>query len=230
MSEKSWVGQSIARVDAVDKVTGEAQYVADIRLPNTLHMKVLRSTQAHAQIEEVDVRRAERVSGVVAVVTGQGSPYLVGSCIFDQPPMATNKVRFVGEPVAAVIARTADAAHQAMELIRVEYNPLPALLNPTEAMAPQAALLHEKLGQYRHLPGFYPQAGSNIFHHYKLRKGDVCEGFQQADLVVENRFQFPHIAHVQLEPHGAIALWERSGQLKIWTSAQSPFFVRHSLA
>jgi carbon-monoxide dehydrogenase large subunit len=230
MSEKSWVGQSITRVDAVDKVTGEAQYVADIRLPNTLHMKVLRSTQAHAQIEEVDVRRAERVSGVVAVVTGQGCPYLVGSCIFDQSPMATSKVRFVGEPVAAVVARTADAAHQAVELIRVEYNPLPALLNPTEAMAPQAALVHEKLGQYRHLPGFYPQAGSNIFHHYKLRKGDVCEGFQQADLVVENRFQFPHIAHVQLEPHGAIALWERSGQLKIWTSAQSPFFVRHSLA
>lgn len=230
MTENSWVGQSVARVDAVGKVTGAAQYVADIKLPNTLHVKVLRSSEAHAKIVEVDVRRAEKVPDVVAVVTGQGCPYLVGSCIFDQPPMATDKTRFVGEPVAAVIARTLDAALEAVEFIRVQYEPLSAVFDPWEAMNPKAPLLHEKLSQYRYVPSFHPQPGTNIFHHYKLRKGDVVRGFQQADLVVENRFQFPHISHAQLEPHGAIALWERDGQLKVWTSAQSPFFVRHSLA
>ena len=230
MAESSCVGRSVPRVDAVDKVTGAAQYVADISLPHTLHMKILRSTQAHARIVEVDVRRAKKVAGVVAVVTGQGSPYLVGSCIFDQPPLATDKVRFVGEPVAAVIARTQDAALEAVELIQVRYEPFIAVFDPREAMLPEAPLLHEKLDKYRHAPSFHPQPGSNIFHHYKLRKGDLDTGFQQADVVVENQFQFPHISHAQLEPHGAIALWEHDGQLKVWASAQSPFFVRHSLA
>jgi len=230
MAEKSWLGRSIARVDAVDKVTGAAEYVADIRLPNTLHMKVVRSTQAHAHIVKVDTHRAEQVHGVVAVVTGQNCPYLFGSCIFDQPPMATHKVRFVGEPVAAVIGRSRDVALEAMDLIRVKYEPLPAVFDPQQAIAPKAPLLHEGLGQYRYVPSFHPQPGTNIFHHYKLRKGDVNKGLQQADVVVENRYQFPHISHAQLEPHGTIALWERNGQLKIWSSAQSPFFVRHSLA
>lgn len=230
MAKLSCVGRSVHRVDAVDKVTGAAQYVADIRLPNTLHVKVLRSSRAHARIVEVDVRRAKKIPGVVAVITGQGCSYLVGSCIFDQPPLATDKVRFVGEPVAAVIARTQDAALEAVELIQVKYEPLTAVFDPWEAMASEAPLLHEGLERYRHAPSFHPQPGTNIFHHYKLRKGNVEDGFQQADVVVENRFQFPHVSHAQLEPHGAIALWERDGQLKVWTSAQSPFFVRHSLA
>jgi CO/xanthine dehydrogenase Mo-binding subunit len=230
MAEKGWLGRSVPRVDAVDKVTGAAQYVADIRLPNTLHMRVLRSTQAHARLVEVDTRQAEEVPGLVAAITGRGCPYIFGSCIFDQPPMAADKVRFVGEPVAAVIGRSQDAALEAVELIQVKYEPLPAVFDPREAMAPEAPLLHEGLGQYRCAPSFHPRPGSNIFHHYKLRKGNVAKGLQQAELVVENHFQFPHISHAQLEPHGTIALWERNGQLKVWTSAQSPFFVRHSLA
>ncbi len=230
MADRKCVGQSIPRVDAFEKVTGVARYVADIRLPNTLHVNVLRSTEAHARIAAIDTQRAESISGVVAVVTGQVCPYLVGSCIFDQPPMATEKVRYVGEPVAAVVAGSQDAALRAVELIQVDYQGLPAVFDPREAIAPGTPLLHENLSQYRHAPSFHPQPGTNIFHHYRLRKGNPEEGFKNAHLVVENQFQFPHLSHAQLEPHGAIALWERDGRLTVWTSAQSPFFVRHSLA
>jgi CO/xanthine dehydrogenase Mo-binding subunit len=230
MSEPRALGESLSRVDAVEKVTGSAHYVADIRLPNMLHMKVLRSTQAHARIVGLKTGRAERVPGVVAVVTGRDGSVLVGSCIFDQPPMAVDRVRHVGEPVAAVVAKSAQAARAALEHVEVTYDPLPVLLDPRQAMADGAPLIHPDLEHYRHAPSFHPRPGSNIFHHYRLRRGSVEEGFRQADRVVEHRFQFPHLSHAQLEPHGAIALWEGEDRLKIWTSAQSPFFVRNSLA
>ena len=230
MSEPRALGESLSRVDAVEKVTGSARYVADIRLSNMLHMKVLRSTQAHARIVDLTIGRAEQMPEVVAVVTGKEGSALLGSCIFDQPPMAVDRVRHVGEPVAAVIAKTPGDAGAALERIEVTYDPLPVLLDPREAMAEEAPLIHPDLGNYRHAPSYHPRPGSNIFHHYRLRKGSLPEGFRRADRVVENRFQFPHISHAQLEPHGTIALWSGRDRLKIWTSAQSPFFVRHSLA
>jgi len=230
MSEPRAMGESLPRVDAVEKVTGSARYVADLRLPNMLHMKVLRSPHGHARILSLKTGRAERMPGVAAVVTGQEGSVLLGSCIFDQPPMAVDRVRHAGEPVVAVIAAGAGTAGEARERIEVSYDPLPVLLDPRPAMAEDAPLIHPDLGTYRHAGSFHPRPGTNIFHHYKLRRGSVEEGFRRADRVVENHFRFPHISHAQLEPHGAIALWEGTDRLKIWTSAQSPFFVRHSLA
>ena len=130
MSEPRAMGESITRVDAVEKVTGSARYVADLRLPGMLHMKVLRSTQAHARIAGLKTGRAEGLPGVAAVVTGQGEAVLLGSCIYDQPPMARDRVRHAGEPVAAVVAATPGAAQAAAETIEVAYEPLPVLLNP----------------------------------------------------------------------------------------------------
>jgi carbon-monoxide dehydrogenase large subunit len=230
MSEPRAMGESLSRVDAVEKVTGSARYVADIRLPHMLHLKVLRSTQGHARIAELRTAQAEQAPGVAAVVTGRECPILLGSCIFDQPPMAVDRVRHVGEPVAAVVARSEEAAQAAVDLIEVTYDPLPVLLDPQEAMESAAPLLHPDLENYRHAPHFRPRPGTNIFHHYRLRKGAVEEGFRRADQVVEHRFQFPHISHAQLEPHGAIVLWSGHDRLRVWTGAQSPFFVRNSLA
>jgi len=230
MSEPRAMGESLTRVDAVEKVTGSARYVADLRLPHMLHMKVLRSPHGHARIVGLETGPAEKMPGVAAVVTGQGEGILLGSCIFDQPPLAVDRVRYAGEPVAAVLAVTAEAAQEALERIEADYDPLPAVLDPRRAMADDAPLIHPDLETYRHAASFHPRPGTNIFHHYRLRKGSVEEGFRQADEVVENHFSFPHIAHAQLEPHGSIALWEGADRLQIWTSAQSPFFVRHSLA
>ena len=229
MSEPRAMGESLTRVDAVEKATGAARYVADLRLPNMLHLKVLRSPHGHARILSLETGPAEQMPGVT-VVTGQEETVLLGSCIYDQPPMASDRVRYAGEPVAAVVAATAEAARAAVERIEVAYDPLPALLDPRQAMADDAPLIHQDLENYRHAASFHPQPGTNIFHHYRLRRGSVEEGFRQADRVVENRFVFPHISHAQLEPHGAIALWEGTDRLKVWSSAQSPFFVRRSLA
>lgn len=224
------VGQEIKRTDALDKVTGQAVFVADLRLPGMLYAKVLRSACAHGLIRKLDVSKARAVPGVKAVVTGEDCPGRIGICITDQYPLARDKVRYVGEPVAGVIATSEEGAVQALDLIEVEYEPLPAVIDPEQAALPGAPLIHEELGSYAHLPGFFPKANTNIFHHYKLRRGDVEKVFDEAYLVVENKFIFPSNQHVALEPHAAIAQFHPGGGFTVWCSSQAPFIVRQTVA
>ena len=225
------VGRSVLRADAIDKVTGQGAFTGDLKLPGTLFARVLRSPYAHADIVSIDARAAQDAPGVWAVVTGhEFRDRRIGNCINDQPVMAHTKARFVGEPVAAVIADTPEQAAKACELIRVEYNPVTPVFCPREAMKPDAPIIHEDLHEYDCFKTFCPVKGSNVFHHFKVRKGDVDEGFEKADHVFEDEFLYPHVSHCQMEPHGAVAYWHHDGNLEVYASAQSPFLVRNVLA
>ncbi len=224
------VGKSVPRFDAREKVTGEAVYIADIQFPGTLHVKVVRSTIPHGIIKSIHTEEAEKAEGVYGIITGEKADFLVGICIHDQPPLARRKVRYVGEPVVAVVAETEKAAIKAARLVRIEYEELPHVLNPLDAIKEGAPLIHEDLGSYFHLPTFNPKPGTNIFHHYHVEKGNIEEGFRKADVIIERNYSFPHIAHAQIEPHGAIARWSKGNELHIYSSTQAPFIVRSVLS
>ncbi len=223
------VGQNEQRVDGWEKVSGQARFAADLSLGRVLHARVLRSSEAHAYIRRLDVSRARAAPGVKAVVTSDDYPAQIGHAIRDHHPIAHRKVRYWGEPLAVVVADTIEAAEAALPLIQVEYEPLPALLHPRDAIAAGAPLIHENLGEYPHDPQIHPIPGSNVAHHYWLRRGQVEAAFANAHLVVESEYWLPWIAHVQLEPHCAWAMWE-GDSLSVWTSSQAPFFVRETLA
>ena len=172
------VGTSVPRVDALEKVTGKAKYTGDIVLPGMLHGKILRSPHPHARIRAIDPRPAERLAGVVAVLTREDlkkiDPYY-GHIIRDRTPLAIEKVRFAGEAVAAVAAEDEATAEEALSLISVEYDELPAALDVTAAMAPGAPLLHETPGAI--VGSAKPVRGTNICHRDQMKWGDVERGF-----------------------------------------------------
>ncbi|RLA79224.1 MAG: aldehyde oxidase, partial [Deltaproteobacteria bacterium] len=179
MQEYRIVGKGISRVDSLAKVTGEAIYTADLKLPKMLVAKVLRSPYPHARILHIDTSRAERLPGVKAVVTGfdgHGVKWGVFRYTQDHAMLPTDKVRYVGEDVAAVAAVDEETALEALELIRVEYEPLPAVFDPEEAMREGAPLIHEE----------YPR---NINVHVHIEVGDVDRAFREAYLVREDAFR-----------------------------------------
>ena len=225
-----YVGQPVTRVDALDKVTGKAIYGVDLKLPGMLHAKVLRSTWAHARLVRVDVRRARSLPGVLAAVTGRDFPYLHGETVRDEPFLAVDRVRYVGEPVAAVAAVDVETAEAAVDLIEVEYEPLPAVFDPVQAAGEDAPLLHPELGNYPHGKIILPQAGSNVCHRFKLRRGDVERGFQAADLIFEDTFSTQMVQHAALEPHAAIARFGPGGEVTVWSSNDAPHRTRRELA
>ena len=154
-----YIGKTFERTDGYAKVTGAAQYVADLRLPRMLHAQVLRPEFAHARIQSIDTSEAERSEGVARVVTGKDySLFFSAAGFYDQRPFAVDKVRHSGEPVAAVIADTLDHAKKALPKIKVVYEPLPVLLDPEEAACNKDVLIHERLGEYRHLGSVFPGA------------------------------------------------------------------------
>jgi carbon-monoxide dehydrogenase large subunit len=225
------VGQPVPRVDALEKVLGKAQYTVDLVLPHMLYGRFLRSPFARARILRIDTSRARRVPGVRAVVTGEDFPYTYGSTVKDRPFLARGEVRYVGEPVVAVAATSLEAAEEALSLIAVEYEPLEPLLDPEVAMQPGAPLIHPDLGQYKHSEAAYPVPGTNICSHYRLRRGDVEEGFREADFVYENTYRTQMVQHVCIEPHAAIAQWQpASRRLTVWVGTVSPFMSRKELA
>lgn len=220
------IGKSLPRTDAFEKVKGQAVYVADIKLPGMLYAKILRSEYAHAKILSIDTTEAEIMPGVRKIVTGQDCTILFGACIKDQPPLAVDKVRHAGEGVAAVIAATERQAEEAAKKIKVEYEALPFVIDPLEALKDDAPIIHERNHQYDRVPGFPPKEGTNIFHHYRQLKGDTAKGFQNSDVIVEEDFYYPLLSHVQMEPHGCIACWDTENSVRIWASTQAPFIVR----
>jgi len=224
------VGSRAVRVDAADKVTGRALFGTDVVVPGMLFGAVLRSPHPHARIVSVDVTAARRAPGVAAVVTGGDFPYLFGSAVRDQPFLAIDRVRYAGEPVAAVAAETEGQAQRALDLIRVEYEPLPAVLDPREAIAGNAPLLHPDLAGYeRGSTRVVP--GTNINTVWDYRRGDLDAGFAAADLVVEDEFVAQAVSHAALEPHVAIARCEPgTGGFTLWSSTDRPFHIRDELA
>lgn len=224
----NYVGKGIPRVDGIEKVTGEAQYVQDMSFPGMLYAKIKTSPFAHALIKKIDVSKAKALPGVKAVLTGEQAYQKLGLYIVDKPILAVGKVRYFGEAVAAVAAVSIDIAEKAIELIEVEYEPLPVLLDVLEAVKPNPILIHEDLENYKTIPGvFFPEAHTNISNHFKLRKGDIEKGFEEADLIIENKFNVPQVLHVPLETHAVIVKWGTGDKIKIWSSAQSPYTLRY---
>jgi 4-hydroxybenzoyl-CoA reductase alpha subunit len=224
------VGKNIPRVDAVDKVTGKSLYGTDVKFAGMLYGKVLRSPFAHARIRNVDTSRAAKLAGVRAVVTGKDLVATYGTCIQDQPFYCYDKVRYVGDPVAGVAAIDEETAEEALGLIQVDYEELPAVFDPVEAMAPGAPLIHENMEQYWHGPHYFPVPGTNICNHFKLRRGDVEEGFRQSDHVSEDTFTTQMVQHCHIEPHAAVVQVVPSGRIHIWSNTQHPYTCVRELA
>ena len=225
-------------VDAYERVTGRIGYTIDMAVPGMLHAKLLRSSSPHARIKRIDISEAVKVPGVVAVVTGAQlaertdiQPYY-GPVYRDQPILAIDKVRFVGEPVAAVAAIDLDAAAQALEHIEVEYEDLPTALDLDDALAVEAPLIHEeppRTGQTFADVIIRPGEGTNVCNHFQLRKGDIDAGFAEAEYIFEDEFTSPPVQHVPLETHACLAQFQGS-QLTVWSSTQIPFVIRSQLA
>ena len=227
-----YIGTTVAREDVREKSTGLAQYASDIFPDNCLHGLILRSNRQHARILSIEIEQASRVPGVEAVVTGQDFPDTYwGTYLIDQPIFAVDKVRYVGQPVAAVAGDDYDALRGALEQIEVVYEDLPAVFDASAAMSPDAPLIHENLDQYRVFPKYvFPIPGSNICNHFRLRKGDVEEGFRNSGLVFEDSYEIPMVQHCPMEPHACVVLYEEAGQLTIWTSTQGPHIARSQVA
>jgi CO/xanthine dehydrogenase Mo-binding subunit len=224
----TYVGKDSGRIDATEKLTGEALYVSDMTVPGMLHAAVKRSPHARARIKRIDTSKALSLPGVRAVVTGAELDYRLGLYVVDKYILAKGEVRHYGEAVAAVAAETYAQARRAADAVVVEYEPLPPVLHHMEALKPDAPLVHPDLGSYDHIAAvFTPKPGTNIANHTRLRKGDTDKGFAESEWVVEREYSCPSVQHVPMETHVAIARWARGDQVEIWTSAQSPFTVRN---
>jgi carbon-monoxide dehydrogenase large subunit len=230
MEQLTVVGKPITRVDVEEKVTGEAVYGYDLVLPNMLYGKVLFSPKAHARIKRIDTEKAKRYPGVAAVITGKDAPWSHGESIKDKPFLAQGKVRYIGEPVAAVAATDEDTAQAAVKLIEVEYEDLPAYFSPEEACKPGAIAIHEDFASYRKMDFIVGASMPNVCEHFKLRTGDVERGFREADLILEERYSVPIIQHAAMEPHSAHAQVDpESGRVTIWVANDAPFRALHEL-
>lgn len=226
----NFVGKNVPRPDAVRKATGKALFLDDIKLPGMLFAAILRPEYAHAKILAIDTTEAEKADGVVKVVTGKGCNFQYGDNIRDFIPMAVDKVRYIGEPVAAVIAENPFQAKMALQKIKVKYEPLPVYVDAQDAMKKNAVLIHDNSGDYWHLPGLGPIPGTNFANKYALKKGDITKGFKEADCVVEEEFVYPHASCAAIEPHGSIVWFHEDGNIEIWSSSICPFIIREEVA
>jgi CO/xanthine dehydrogenase Mo-binding subunit len=226
-----YVGGNHPRQDGLDKVTGEANFVHDMGLPGMLWARFATSPHASASITRIDTSRARSLPGVRAVLTGAALTHRLGLYMADKRILARDVVRYQGDPVVAVAAETEAIAAEACNLVDVEYEPLTPVLDVEEAIKDGTSLVHPELHTYRWMKGvFFPVPHSNIAHHQKIRKGDVERGFAEAHRVFEHTFSNPQVQHVPLETHAVIARALTGERMELWTSAQSPFTVRHLLA
>jgi CO/xanthine dehydrogenase Mo-binding subunit len=230
------VGRPETRLDGADKVTGKAVYTVDVELSGMAHGKILRSPYAHARIKRVDARKAETLPGVYAVITrdDQRGLGMFGAAYKDQTIVAIDKVRYVGDPVAAVAAVDEATAEEALNLIDVEYDELPAVTSIEEALAPDAPLVHdssssggEMMGQHYEAPKEF--AGSNLCYRFSYAKGHVEEGFKKADHIFDDTFRFPRVQHFSMEPHATVAHVD-GNHITLWAGTQEPFTLREHLA
>ena len=231
---RTQIGRSHARLDAQEKLRGRAQFVGDLLVPRMLHGKVLRSPVAHARIGSIDTSAAERIPGVVCVLTGADlrdmDPYF-GHAIKDRPIVAIDKVRFHGEPVAAVAAETAAAAAAAVDAITVEYEGLPVVATVEDALAEDATLVNDgptRPGLFHGL-GELPAREGNVCYRYRIDRGELEAVFARADIVVEGEYTFPAVYQYAMETHTVVAQVE-GGEITLWATCQHPFLVRAEIA
>jgi CO/xanthine dehydrogenase Mo-binding subunit len=224
-----------ARTDYLEKVTGEARFASDVVVPGMLQGRILRSTLPHAKIRSIDATAALAMPGVIAVLTGADYAEVEahwGLYLQDRPVIALDRVRYVGEPVAAVAAVDEFTAEEALDAIVVDYEPLPFVTEADEAMRPGAPVLHEHM---RTQKDYYfrgeanPVRGTNVFQRYDYSHGDVEQAFAAAARVFEDRFSFPMVFHYAMEPHVVVADC-RDDSLELWSCAQSPFAVQKTCA
>ena len=230
MAEIRSVGIPSPRVEGEQKVAGAAVYAVDVKLGDMLCAKVLRSPMAHARIRSIDVSKAAALPGVKAILTGKDlAGAKIGKKIIDMPLLAEDVVRFAGEKVAAVAAESEAIAEAALDLIDVEYEQLPVVTDPLEALQAHAPLLHPNVGEYKGLLHKI-DTPSNVFVHLTWKKGAVEEGFRQSDIVVENTFTVPAIHQAYIEPHSSLVRLNADGSADIWSSNKSPFGMRDAVA
>ena len=224
------VGKPLMRIDGWAKATGQALYVADLVFPGMLVGKFLGSTCAHGRIKKINLEKAKRVKGVKAIITGRDFPYLHGECIINIPFLAIDKVRYVGEPVVAVAAEDEEAAKEALSLVEVEYEELPAVFDPEEAMREDAPLIHEEMEKYQYISAVKMIPKTNICQHFVLSLGSLEEGFARSDYIFEDRFTTPQVQHAAIETHGSIAQVDTQGRITLWGQNDSPHRARKEIA
>lgn len=213
----SIIGKRVSKPDARDKATGAAQYATDLVVPRMLHGKILRSRYPHARILKIDTGKAENLPGVVCVITAEDSPKIPYGFGKDNWPLKFDKVRCLTDEVAAVAARSPEIAEEAVRLIEVEYEGLPAVFDPFEALKEDAPLVHE-------------QRADNVSMTYDYMHGNPDLGFEEADHVVEGHFDLQFVAHACLGPCACIAEWEPDGTLLMRTPTQVPFLYQKDMA
>lgn len=217
MSQFAYIGKNVTRTDAYAKAIGEARYTADLNLPNMLYGRLLRSPLPHARIRGIQTNGIEQIPGVKAVLTGADIPYTFGVSHYDQTPLAIDKVRHIGDPVAAIAATTFDAAEEALAKIEVDYEELDPIFHPEQAMEPNQPLIHEDKER-------------NIAAHIQYNTGDVDKAIQEAKHVFEDNFETSRQAHLCMEPHVCAAEVEKSGRITFHYSTQAPSYSRSQMA
>src|SRR6478672_9349066 len=225
MSEFSVIGKRVALVDSAGKTTGQGKYTDDLSVPGMLTGKILHSPYPHARIKKIDTSKAEAVDGVVCVVTGPDAPnkYGILPVGHDETALAVEKVRYVGDNVACVVATSESIAERALELIEVEYEQLPAWFDPEDSMKAEKDWIH-------------PQRPNNIEKDYHHVFGDPDKGFAEADVVMEHRYIAGEVTHAAMEPHCTLASFEidsqsgQPGRLTVWSSTQVPYYLQHKLS
>src|SRR5688572_26022509 len=229
------VGKPEKKVDAIKLVQGKPAFTADLDMRGLLYARVLRSPHAHARIKNIDASRARELKGVAAVLTWQDIPRVVYSTAGQSDPIPgpldtfslDHKVRFVGDRVAMVAAETPEIAEQALHLIDVEYEILPAILDSREAMNPNAIRIHDE-PEYVNFADSNPE--KNLAAHIRIDIGDVEKGFADADEIFEGEYEVPKVQQAHIEPHVCVTYWDEDDRLVIRTSTQVPFHVRRMLA
>lgn len=225
------IGDSVQRVDAREKVLGSALFADDLQFgPGLLYARVKRSDRPHALIKRIDTSQAAALPGVKAIVTGADYSGMMGLYLRDRHIFCRERVRYVGDPVAGVAAVSEEIAEKAVELIEVEYEDLPGIFDPEYGASPEAPLLHPRLDTYEVANFIFPQPGTNISNHFRIRKGDVDGTWEKCAVVVEHKYHIPHVQHVPIEPHVATARVDENGKVTLWGSSQSPFAQRSLIA
>ncbi|HYM67651.1 MAG TPA: molybdopterin cofactor-binding domain-containing protein, partial [Patescibacteria group bacterium] len=225
------IGTRTRRFDAAEKVTGKARYLADLTLPGMLHGALLLSEHAHAYVRRIETAEAEALPGVRAVVTHRDVPDLrYGAVVKDQRLFVKEgeKATHLGDVIAAVAAVSPEVARTALSLIRVTYDPLPAVLDPEEALREGAELVHPDFESYQAADGSIRRGNDCGFN--ELIKGDVSSGMASADIVVDERYVVDHSHPAAIEPHGVLATVESDGRVTAWSSTQVPYFARAGVA
>ncbi len=231
MAETHNVGVPTPRIDGEYKVSGKAKYAVDVTFPDMLWGKILRSPISHGRIKRMDTGKAMQVPGVVGILAGADVAGLrIGRRVVDMPIVADGVVRFIGEKVAAVSAETEDAAEEAAALIEVEYEEMDPVLDPLEAMKPEAPLLHPEVHTYKGLPQKLTGPTNRVIY-VKWEKGDVDKGFGEADVIVENTFTTPKVHQAYIEPHSCVVKTDpATGAAEVWACSKVPYGIRDQVA